>query len=816
MIPEVIRQLGIGFVAFVEAIGNGGAAILSAISTIISSILDALIQNLPKFFTVISLLINGILDLIIEYAPKIVEAGFTILMSLLKGIRDNIQEIVEVGADIIINFIKGIENKMPELVDEAFNLIIVFIDTLGTTIRDKTPILVDHIWTMAENIIAGLWEGLKHAFNNGKEALTDLGTWIIEKLEDVFGIPHGSLKAGAKRFLDMGGQIITGMINGFKEGLGAIGKAVEEVGENIKEGFCKFFHIKSPSRLMRDEVGDQISEGLAVGINDNKSSEEASEEKSKEIIETFKNLLNEDETKSIGSSVSTNIATGIKTNKDPEKAAKEKAQKIAEAFKKELDKIDIKTQTEDLGLKLWEASRVADERYLERALEEEYSKDVLNESYIRELEDRQTAMELEKRDMEIKLSKNNLSDLREKERISKEEYDAYVKTFGSESDEAKKAYNTYLQAQITTIEKLNEIDQMEYEHNKNKAQIAEEQRLNNEALENSYYNWIINNTKALKQVGYTNDQIKKAAKNATGFDPDKQIKNMNEMTKAATLNSMEAVQETYQANAENTFGALNPEFKSYGQEYGTNLAKGLESKESLVISESNSLSQGSLNALNNHTDEYYKAGQAAGKAYSEGLKTYANQVLNSPDGLGNKSNSVISKAYTSKSADIKSKYSDEINKYATEKGVDVGVAFYMLKSESVYGGNSNISSGLKNDLKELNSIGLGSTDAIDKIINDTNNSKAGISTNTSSSSAKSTSSSVKSSGSSSGSSSNSSGTVVNYTQNIVSPKATSSNELYRTTKTAISRIASIVTATPAGAALVSTAKNMAKSAGITI
>lgn len=776
IIPTIASQIALGVISFAESISTGGVAILNAATTIIGAILDALAINIPKF----------------------IETGMTLIMSLLKGIRDNIEEFVKTGVDIIVNFIKGIEYGLPKIVDEAFNLIIVFIDTLGVAIRDKTPILVDHIWDLAENICIGLWEGLKHFFGTGKEKITNFADSIIGALEDAFGIPHGSIKSAASKFVDMAGQIVNGIIQGLKNGVTSIGKSVKEVGDNIVQGFKNFFHIKSPSKVMEGEVGKFIAEGLAKGIGNSNAPEEASEEKSKNVIEVFKNLFNEESNEDIGSSVSTGIANGITQNTAPETAAKNKAQSIAEAFQKEINRIDLNTQLTDLSQKLWETSRTSEQRLLERALEDEYSKDNPNEAYILELEQRLQEMDNAKTEMQITQNRSNLSDLRKKEDLARKEYEAYEKAYGADSDEAKKAWNSYLQAQINTAEQANNLEELEYNYNKSKQELAEQQRQNNEDIENSYYEWIINNTKALKQVGYTNDQIKKAARDATGFNPDKQQVKMEELTKRTTLNSMQAVQETYQANAEETFGALNPEFESYGQEYGTNLAKGLESEKGLVIDESTRLSEGSLNALNDHTDEYYKAGQAAGKAYTEGLKTYSETVLNSTDGLGNKANSAISKAYTAKSKEMKEKYSDAINQIAKEKGVDVGVAWDMLKSDALYGTGKYSTDEMKKDYKELYDIATGaSVETITKVLN-ANNEKSTIKTSsikssTSSSSARSVSSTVKSSSSSSsGSLSGSAGTTVNYTQNISSPKAVSTSEVYRQTKTMLSAVSGTI------------------------
>lgn len=810
VIPEIAKQIGLGVIAFAESISTGGVAIISAISMILGAILTSMLENGPKIYEVICMLLDMVLDAILKYVPKIIEVGWTVLMSFLKGIRDNIEELVEVGVDIIVNFIKGIEESMPKLVDEAFNLILVFIDTLGTTIRDKTPILVDHVWEMAKNICIGLWEGLVHFVEQGKAKLKDFGNFIITTLEDVFGIPHGSIEKGASEFFDMAGQIVNGMIEGFKNGLKAIGKSVAEVGENIKQGFKDFFHIESPSKVMRDEVGTYISEGLAEGIEENDSPEEASEEKSKNVVETFKHLF--DTGPGIGSNLSSGIASGLLENTAPEQAAKSKAQSIAEAFKKEIDAIDFSRKTNDLVTELWGANKSIEENRLYRLLDEEKSKEKPNELYIKELESKLNAISDERNLTTIEQTKGYISDLKEKERLNKEYYDKYVKEYGSDSKEAKEAWNSYVQSQIDTINKEEELKDLEYSYNKNKKEEAEKQRKENEELENSYYNWIIKNSDALREFGYSTEQIQKAATDATGFDPNKSFKKMENATKEATLDSMKAVNETYQENAENTFGELNGDFKSYGEQYGSNLAEGLDSKKSLIIKQSDLLSEGSLAALNDHTDEYYEAGKAAGQAYTEGLKQYSDTVLNDTTGLYSKDNDTLKALYSKKENEIKNKYKDVINQISNKEGVDTSTAYDMLRASVTKG--ASYGSGiiydkteLEKEYKELESIYNGNG-SISQILMDKNGNTSSIGystikTSRSNSYAKSASFSIGSSSSNkSQNNSSSSGTTVNYTQNISSPKATSNSEIYRSTSTALSAIGSIVSSvSPIGNAI---------------
>ena len=114
------------------------------------------------------------------------------------------------------------------------------------------------IWTWLSNAVTRVVTWGSNLASKGKEAARKLLDSIVNKVKEI----PGKLKS-------IGTDIVKGLWNG-------INGSVSWLTSKIK-GFCssalgaikKFFGIKSPSTLMRDEVGRYISEGIGVGISDN-------------------------------------------------------------------------------------------------------------------------------------------------------------------------------------------------------------------------------------------------------------------------------------------------------------------------------------------------------------------------------------------------------------------------------------------------------------------------------------------------------------------------------------------------------------------
>lgn len=70
-------------------------------------------------------------------------------------------------------------------------------------------------------------------------------------------------------WLDLGKNILLGIVNGIKAMPGIVTDALLNIMSSAVDAVKRFFGIKSPSRLMRDEVGKFIPAGIAVGIENN-------------------------------------------------------------------------------------------------------------------------------------------------------------------------------------------------------------------------------------------------------------------------------------------------------------------------------------------------------------------------------------------------------------------------------------------------------------------------------------------------------------------------------------------------------------------
>ena len=104
-------------------------------------------------------------------------------------------------------------------------------------------------------LIVALAQGLPQALPDLIDALPEIIGAIIDGFKDV-------------DWLDLGANILKGILNGLVSAVSGIWSVVEDVGSAIIDGFCDFFDIHSPSRVMAKKVGQYLPSGIAVGMED--------------------------------------------------------------------------------------------------------------------------------------------------------------------------------------------------------------------------------------------------------------------------------------------------------------------------------------------------------------------------------------------------------------------------------------------------------------------------------------------------------------------------------------------------------------------
>lgn len=178
----------------------------------------------------------------------------------LKNFLGNIWNVMKSTATITWNTLKAsvisIVTSLVNIAQNTWNAFRNFMSSLWNGIKSTASNMWQSLKATVLSIINGLVNGAQNAWNNLTQGVSN----AVNSVRNFFnGLSNINL-------FSIGQNIIQGLINGVGNGLNALWQTISNIGEGIKNKISSVLSIHSPSRVMRDEIGRFIPQGIAVGV----------------------------------------------------------------------------------------------------------------------------------------------------------------------------------------------------------------------------------------------------------------------------------------------------------------------------------------------------------------------------------------------------------------------------------------------------------------------------------------------------------------------------------------------------------------------
>jgi tape measure domain-containing protein len=114
---------------------------------------------------------------------------------------------------------------------------------------------------------------------------------VVDAMKQVVIAVANSMNSQKNLFVQAGENMVKGIIEGMKNRTSDVVDAAYQLATRILTEFKNALEIHSPSRVMRDEIGRFIVQGIAEGITSDMTAEEAATKKAQNIVSAFKTEL---------------------------------------------------------------------------------------------------------------------------------------------------------------------------------------------------------------------------------------------------------------------------------------------------------------------------------------------------------------------------------------------------------------------------------------------------------------------------------------------------------------------------------------------
>jgi len=269
-LPELIPAVVDMVMQIVQALIDNAPLLLDAALELIEGLAQGLLDALPVLIEALPDIIVGIVDFFVGAIPQIIETGITLLTALVEALPEIIDAIVQALPQIIDGIINGLIGNLPQMIEAGIKLFVALIEALPqiiTTIVGAIPQIITAVGgALAENsdtiIKAGfeLFTALIKALPEIIIALVKAVPPIIDGLVKAFGDSIGAI-------IQVGKDLVGGIWQGIVGAADQFMRDVKEFFGGIVDGVKDFLGIHSPSKLFKEQIGENIALGVAEGID---------------------------------------------------------------------------------------------------------------------------------------------------------------------------------------------------------------------------------------------------------------------------------------------------------------------------------------------------------------------------------------------------------------------------------------------------------------------------------------------------------------------------------------------------------------------
>lgn len=287
-LPQLFASLGSTLPALVMqilppvlgALGQLGTMLLTGATTWITTSLPQLLaqfqswvtSRLPSFLQTGLTMVTNLLQGIVQALPQIASTAVIVLTTLLDGLSAQLPQLIPIGINAVLNLVQGILNNLPQIIDSGLKLILGLAQGLINAMPDlvgKAPILIGQL-------VGGIINRLPQILQAGVQLLGALANGFISSVPRLIGAIPGMVGQIMHGFTSVnwgsvGLNIITGIATGIAGAAGRLVTAAVNAANNALNWVKRKLGIHSPSRVFRDQVGEMIGEGMAVGIDESAS-----------------------------------------------------------------------------------------------------------------------------------------------------------------------------------------------------------------------------------------------------------------------------------------------------------------------------------------------------------------------------------------------------------------------------------------------------------------------------------------------------------------------------------------------------------------
>lgn len=267
-LEPAVKLIGEGLQGVFSGTAGAAETLATGLNDLFKIILDKVTELLPMVINIIAELLPQIVTTIVNALPQLVTTVATVFTQLLNALSEMLPTLIPVIVNALLLVVQTIIDNLGVIIDAGINVILALIDGIIAAL----PQLIAQMPIIIDKLIKAIIDNLPKLLQAGIQLLTSLQNGFFEYLPTlILSIPQiiksivTGLIEGIPDLIAAGGDLLAGFFEGLLNP-SVIWEKIKELGNSILDGFKSFFGIKSPSKLMRQQIGKNLGEGIGDGL----------------------------------------------------------------------------------------------------------------------------------------------------------------------------------------------------------------------------------------------------------------------------------------------------------------------------------------------------------------------------------------------------------------------------------------------------------------------------------------------------------------------------------------------------------------------
>lgn len=219
-----------------------------------------LIAQFPEAFKSLTGTITNVGKEIVGGLSKGISGAWNSVSSTVSGIVQKIPQFFSNLPQNLSNVGQNIMGKLSSGMSTAWSKGSSFLSKIGTSIGNAFSKVPASMQTIGSNISTGLSNGISKGSHYVSEGMKAISGFVNTFASD--------LDKAKESMIVIGGNLLTGLRNGIVQKANEALGAVKQAATNVVNAVKGVFGVHSPSKVF-EEIGEDLMEGLAVGIDEN-------------------------------------------------------------------------------------------------------------------------------------------------------------------------------------------------------------------------------------------------------------------------------------------------------------------------------------------------------------------------------------------------------------------------------------------------------------------------------------------------------------------------------------------------------------------